>query len=74
VILNFRGEPAADVALDMPGAGPWRLRLNTDWSGYSPDFDDHHSTDIDVAEGDHEVGRGHAVLSIGPWSALIYTR
>ena len=74
VILNFRGEPAADVALDMPGAGPWRLRLNTDWSGYSPDFDDHHSTDIIAAEGDREVGRGHAVLSIGPWSALIYTR
>ncbi len=74
VVLNFRAEPAEEVTLGLPAGGTWRLRLNTDWSGYSPDFGDHPAADLEAAEGDHD-GRPHpATLSVGAYSALIFTR
>ncbi len=72
VVMNFRAQAAEDVALSLPGEGAWRLRLNTDWSGYSRDFGDHGAHDLEAAE---DGGDGHgATLSLGGYTALVYTR
>ena len=73
VVMNLRAEGADDVTLDLPGEGQWRLRLNTDWEGYSKAFGGHEAHDLH-AEGQQEGGGSQATLSVGGYSALIYTR
>ncbi len=69
VVFNLRTEAAHEVAIPLPAPMGWRLALNTDWAGYSPDFDDFHSTDLAVGA---DEGGATGRLSIGPYSALVY--
>ena len=68
VVMNFRAEVAENVTFDLSSGGVWRLRLNTDWLGYSGDFGDHAAHDLDAVED------GAATLSLGGYTALVYTR
>lgn len=68
VALNLRTEAAHDIDIPLPHAGAWRLALNTDWAGYSADFDDFHSADLHVEDSAPLRGR----FAIGPYSALVY--
>lgn len=38
VIANFTGNQLADYSLRLPRPGIWRVRFNSSWRGYSPDF------------------------------------
>ena len=73
VVLNFRTEPQ-DFTFGIPEGGEWRLRVNTDWDGYSRDFGGHASGDLFVHEGEHEGYPCSASVSVGPYSALVFTR
>jgi 1,4-alpha-glucan branching enzyme len=54
----------------FPHEGLWRLRLNSDWSGYSADFG---SEAADVTA--KKEGEGFlATLKIPPYTALIYSQ
>ncbi|WP_420111354.1 alpha-amylase family glycosyl hydrolase [Pseudactinotalea sp.] len=68
VILNASHEPH-EAAVRFPGPGAWRLRFNSDGRTYSALFTDHPSADVE-AHGDGPS----AVVTIGPYSALVYTR
>lgn len=72
VVINLRAEPAHGVALDLPGEGTWRLRLTTDWDGYSPAFGGHEAHDLEAET--QADDRPRATLSLGAYSALVYTR
>ena len=73
VAMNFRAE-AQDVAFGLHAGGAWRVRVNTDWGGYSPDFGGQESHDLlaEEAEGDGPPFR--ASVSVGAYSALVLTR
>ena len=73
VVMNFRTDPQ-DVTFGLPAGGAWRLRLNTDWEGYSPDFGSHASGDLFVHEDGPEGEALSASVSVGPYSALVFTR
>ena len=74
VALNFAHQPAEDVSIPLPAGGAWRLRLNTDWEGYSPDFANFPSTDLEGGEGGPDGAAASAAFAIGAYSALIFTR
>ncbi len=74
VALNFAHQPADDVEIGLPAGGTWRLRLNTDWEGYSPDFANHPSTDLEAQEGGPDDRPFSARFAIGAYSALVFTR
>jgi len=39
VVCNFRAaDRPNNYRIGLPGPGIWRVRFNSDWSGYSPDF------------------------------------
>ena len=71
--MNFRTEPQ-DVTFALPVGGAWRLRLNTDWDGYSRDFGGHESGDLFVHEGEHAGHPCSASATVGPYSALVFSR
>lgn len=66
VVLNFANELKTNYELDFPSEGTWKLALNSDWQGYSPDFSNAPSSDIAVTH-------GKASLTIAPYSILIYS-
>ncbi len=74
VVLNFSNAPKENYEIGMPAAGLWKLRLNSDATVYSNDFQGFASGDVTAEEGARDGMDAHAVLSIGPYSMLIYTQ
>ena len=67
VVLNFHRDARRGYAIDFPAAGPWRLRLNSDWKGYSEAF---HGEPV----GDVHVIEKQASIDIAPYSVLIFSQ
>ena len=74
VVANFRHQPQNDYVIGFPAAGIWKLRFNSDWQGYSDDFQDHLSTDVVAEGGEYDNFPCHAALSIGSYSVLIFSQ
>lgn len=66
VVLNFTNDQKA-IEIDFPSNGHWKLWLNSDWQGYSQDFSNTESKDVDTKD-------CKATINIGPYSVLIYQR
>lgn len=74
VVANFSRDARSEHRIGFPAAGPWRLRFNSDWQGYSDDFGNHPSTDVVAEPGPCDGLPGQAAISIGPYSVLIYSQ
>lgn len=40
IIANFNRDSFAEYRLRLPLCGTWKVRFNSSWTGYSPDFED----------------------------------
>lgn len=74
VVVNFSHEPQDGYIIGFPAAGAWKLRFNSDWQGYSDDFQGHPSNDVDAEPGEYDGLPFHGALSIGPYSVLILSQ
>ncbi|MCA9108444.1 MAG: alpha amylase C-terminal domain-containing protein [Planctomycetaceae bacterium] len=74
VVLNFANRAWETYEIGLPRAGIWRLRLNSDWSGYSDGFGNYSSTDITAPPNRRDGYPATGSLSIGAYSALIYSQ
>jgi 1,4-alpha-glucan branching enzyme len=74
VVLNVANRAFADYRIGFPRGGLWRVRFNSDWSGYSDDFGNHFSYDT-VAGGGPADGLPHSGnVGIGPYTAIILSQ
>lgn len=67
VIANFSNQAMKNYEVAFPDDGNWRLRLNSDWDGYSDQFD---SSEI----GDVVVSNGRTRISIAPYTVLVFSQ
>jgi len=74
VVANFYHESQDEYIIGFPAAGNWKLRLNSDWQGYSDDFQGHLSSDVVAEPGENDGLPFHAAVSMGPYSVLIYSQ
>jgi 1,4-alpha-glucan branching enzyme len=74
VVLNLSYAPRESYDIGMPSAGLWKLRLNSDATIYSNDFQGIFSGDMEAFEGAKDGLSAHGTLSIGPYSMLIFTQ
>ena len=74
VVANFAHEPREGYRIGFPGTGRWRLRLNTDWKGYSEEFGDFPSHDIEAVDEAYDEMSAAGDISIGSYSVLIYSK
>jgi len=74
VVANFFHEPQDGHVIGFPAAGTWKLRFNSDWQGYSDDFQGYPSTDVNAEQGECDGLPFHAAPSIGPYSVLIFSQ
>ncbi len=74
VVANFLFEAQGNYTIGLPSAGKWSLRFNSDWQGYSDQFSGHESSDVTAVEGEYDGMPYHAEVSVGPYTALIYSQ
>lgn len=74
VVANFFHEPQDEYVIGFPAGGTWKLRFNSDWQGYSEVFEGHPGSNVVAEPGECDGLPFHAALSIGPYSALIFSQ
>jgi 1,4-alpha-glucan branching enzyme len=73
VVLNFANRAYDSYRIGFPRGGPWRVRFNSDWRGYSDDFGDHLGYDTVAHDGPRDGFGFSGNVGVGPYSALILT-
>jgi hypothetical protein len=74
ILANFSATPWTNYRIGMPRPGLWKCRFNGDWTGYSSDFGNTQSLDVE-ANGYAYDGLGQSgVFSIGPYTILVYSQ
>jgi 1,4-alpha-glucan branching enzyme len=73
VVANFANRGHEGYKVGLPREGEWKLRFNSDWRGYSQDFQGFPSGDVMARQEEYDGLPAAAELSIGPYSALIYS-
>lgn len=74
VVCNFRDRTWEDYRIGLPRGGVWKVRFNSDWEGYSPDFGNFFSPDV-TADNWGQDGLGFSgSLKIAPYSVLILSQ
>lgn len=74
VVANFSSRSFDQYRIGLPTPGTWKLRLNTDFQGYSEDFDGHPAGDL-VSEDQHYDGMPYSAnTNLGAYAALIFSQ
>jgi 1,4-alpha-glucan branching enzyme len=75
VLANFANRSYADYRIGLPRDGRWRVRLNSDWRGYSPVLTGHASFDRDASGADAMDGMPcGGGIGIGPYTCLVLSQ
>jgi len=74
VVANFANRSYGSYTIGFPQAGSWRVRFNSDWQGYSENFEGYRSTDLATEPGEYDGLPFRAALSIGSYSVLIFSQ
>ena len=74
VLVNMAHAAKRDYLVGFPSAGQWKVRVNTTWRGYSPDFTDIGGTSVEaVAEGRDGLAAS-AAIDCGPYTVLVLSQ
>jgi 1,4-alpha-glucan branching enzyme len=74
VVLNCSARVITGYRIGLPRPGGWRVRLNSDWQGYSDDFGAVSSLDPIAGEPGGGGMAWGADIAIGPYTALILSQ
>jgi 1,4-alpha-glucan branching enzyme len=74
ILANFSATPWTNYRIGMPRGGMWKCRFNSDWNGYSSDFANTASLDVDANGYAYDGLPQSATLNIGPYSVLVYSQ
>ncbi len=74
VVLNFSNQSYGAYTIGFPRGGRWRVRFNSDWEGYDPDFGNWSSYDTDAGAGSYDNMPFRANVGLGPYSAIILSQ
>ncbi|MFZ1493867.1 MAG: alpha amylase C-terminal domain-containing protein, partial [Candidatus Competibacter denitrificans] len=74
VVANFSAERRENYRVGFPAEGVWKLRLNSDWQGYSTLFTGTSEGDVVAGPDDYDNLPASAEVSIGPYSVLIFSQ
>jgi 1,4-alpha-glucan branching enzyme len=74
IVANFSAKPLENLTLGFFTPGAWKLRLNSDWKGYSAAFGNYPSSDVTAEAGECDGLPNHGHISIGPYSVLVFSQ
>ena len=74
VLLNFSNRAFASYTVGFPRPGTWRVRLNTDWTGYDPEFGDQPSLTVETRDEPRDGLPWSGDVGIGAYAAVILSQ
>jgi len=74
VAVNLTAEALHDVRIGAPRAGRWRVRFNSDWAGYDPEFAAIPTLDADATDEPWDGMAQSLTVGLGPYSAVILSQ
>jgi 1,4-alpha-glucan branching enzyme len=74
VLANFSANAFPDYHVGVPRPGRWRVRFNSDWDGYDPDFETIDSLDTDSTPETHDGMDQRVAIGLGPYSVVILSQ
>jgi 1,4-alpha-glucan branching enzyme len=74
VVLNLANQSQHSYRIGFPNHGLWRIRLNSDWIGYDPEFGNHPTHDTVTEESEKDGMSFSGDISIGPYSVVILSQ
>ena len=74
VLANFANRAYDSYRIGVPRDGLWRVRFNSDWRGYSPDFGDTPTFDRGADPIPRDGLPFSAALALGPYSVVILSQ
>ena len=72
VVANFHRDPREGYSLGFSQPGTWKLIFNSDWKGYSEQFEGYASADVTAEVGEYDGMPNKAEVNIGSYSVLIF--
>ena len=74
VAAHFSNASRGNYTIGFPAGGRWRVRFNSDWQGYDPEFGRQDVFDVDAQEGEYDGMPFHGAISLGPYAVLILSQ
>lgn len=74
VVLNIANRAYGNYRIGLPRPGTWRIRFNSDWAGYGPDFGTQPSYDTSTDDQPRDGMPWSAGIGIGPYTALVLSQ
>jgi 1,4-alpha-glucan branching enzyme len=74
VIANFANRAYESYRVGLPRAGVWRVRFNSDWSGYSPVFTNQPGFDLETSGDGADAMPCGGSIGLGPYTAVILSQ
>lgn len=74
IAYNFSAKGIESYRIGLPMPGWWKVRLHSDWSGYSDKFGDFLSYDTETESEELDGFENAANIGIGPYSVLIMSQ
>jgi 1,4-alpha-glucan branching enzyme len=74
VIANFADRAYGSYRIGLPRAGLWRVRFNSDWSGYSPVFTNQASFDLETSGDGADTMSCSGSVGLGPYTAVVLSQ
>ena len=74
VLANFSNDAFPDYHTGVPRPGRWRVRFNSDWDGYDPEFETVDSHDADGEATEHDGMPQRIAVGLGPYSVVILSQ
>lgn len=74
VLANFANRDFDSYTIGFPRAGRWRVRVNSDWSGYDASFGNHLSPDVETRAEPHDGLPSAGDVGVGAYSFVILSQ
>ena len=74
VVANFANRRYTSYLIGFPRPGLWRVRFNSDWQGYSADFNNHVSFDTTANWGSRDGLPCWGSVGLGAYTAVILSQ
>ena len=74
ILVNFSSTPLPGYRIGVPRAGRWRVRFNSDWDGYDPEFETVESLDTDAVREPRDGLKYTISVGLGPYSVVILSQ
>jgi 1,4-alpha-glucan branching enzyme len=74
VVANFGNRAYGEYRVGVPREGEWKVRFNSDWNGYSPDFGSHPSWNAEAQDIPWDGMPFSIAVGMGPYTAIILSQ